>query len=924
MKHRSQYSLLALTISALLNAPAMAEDALATHNGANNDIEKIEVKGFRSGLVKATDLKKDAVGAQDTILAEDIAQFPDLNLAESLQRIPGVTITREGGEGRQISLRGLGPTFTQVQLNGMEALGTSDSPMDNRGNTNTSRAFDFNIFAAELFNQIDVKKSFSADMDEGGIGGTVALRTAKPFDYDGFKGAVNVQAGDNSQTSDTSPRVAFLLSNTWGDFGALVSLAYSNRNTSEQGYNNYRWRYRTTGGSDISELDADTQQAINDNQVRFSRGNRYSQYNADQSRTGATLALQYRPSDTLQFGVDALYGQLDSDRHEYHLQSRGSQSSTNLGCAGPGYLTVNGKDNSICSRLTDLQLNERNEAVYSEWENAAIHSESRHQQATTDVSQVALNMDWQLNADLAMQAYVGHMESKFDTNSAKVYLESFGDMTIDYSQDPFYATNTYNNGYDPTDIDAFKYHEIDLGREQVDNSFDIAKVDFEYALDSFQSIEFGASYKQYENQGTGYQEQTDRLRSQWSDGSVSDVVDPDLVFINHGFDKQSWLSTQVYGTLDKFNIDRHFAFDGEDDNVTEDTLALYAQYNFFADLGDAGELRGNLGVRYYDSDITSKGYVNHEQVSVDGAYSGSLPTLNLAWSVTDNLVLRANAGKNLTRPSLSNLTVSGTVSVEDDVKISSGNPNLKPYESNNYGVAAEYYFDNQTGYIALSYFRKDIDNFIFNQTAYVPYSDTGFSTDLIAGQTTSDGMAVTGGTETQWTRPVNMDDSTFDGWEFALQRDFDFLPAPFNNFGMILNYTHAAGDAVYSVFDNDLGETVAVNKPFLGLSDHTTNITLYYETDNWGARVSMAERSGYLNSVSTERGGTADEDENGYHGTRYWDFSAHYNVSENLKVTIEGVNLSNEREEQYSSSDDRPYNTTESGRTFYVGASYQF
>src|SRR5690606_35678150 len=153
-------------ITALCSNPLLAQSAPAA---AATETEVIEVKGFRSAIIKAKDLKREAMIAQDSIVAEDIADFPDLNLADSLQRVPGVTITREGGEGRQISLRGLGPDFTRVQVNGMEALGTSSSPMDARGGVSRSRAFDFNIFASELFNQIDVKKSYSADQEEGGI-----------------------------------------------------------------------------------------------------------------------------------------------------------------------------------------------------------------------------------------------------------------------------------------------------------------------------------------------------------------------------------------------------------------------------------------------------------------------------------------------------------------------------------------------------------------------------------------------------------------------------------------------------------------------------------------------------------------------------------------------------------------------------------
>lgn len=155
MQHTFKKALIAVAVTS--SFASLPQVSLAQE--ADDDmIEQIVVSGFRSSLIKAKDLKKDALGSQDSILAEDIADFPSLNLAESIQRIPGVTITREAGEGRQISLRGLNADFTQVQLNGMEALGTSSSAMDSRGTTNRSRSFDFNIFASELFNQIDVKR----------------------------------------------------------------------------------------------------------------------------------------------------------------------------------------------------------------------------------------------------------------------------------------------------------------------------------------------------------------------------------------------------------------------------------------------------------------------------------------------------------------------------------------------------------------------------------------------------------------------------------------------------------------------------------------------------------------------------------------------------------------------------------------------
>jgi TonB-dependent receptor len=154
-----------------------------------------------------------------------MAKFPELNLAESLQRLPGVQINREAGEGRRISLRGLGPDFARVQLNGMEVLGNVDSAQDSRGQRSRDRAFDFNIFASELFSRVEVEKTFQAAQNEGGMAGTVGLFTGKPFDYaPGAKGALSLKLGTNEYTKDTQPRVAALFSHNWDNRFGVAGL----------------------------------------------------------------------------------------------------------------------------------------------------------------------------------------------------------------------------------------------------------------------------------------------------------------------------------------------------------------------------------------------------------------------------------------------------------------------------------------------------------------------------------------------------------------------------------------------------------------------------------------------------------------------------------------------------------------------------
>ena len=193
---RNRSSLIRMSIQAILGVascsvmtlPALAQQAAASPAASQQQqaLEEVIVTGFRGSLEAALDDKKASAAAIDSIRAEDIAKFPDSNLAESVQRIPGVSIARDAGEGRNLTVRGLGPQFTRVRINGMEAMSTTGGT-DSSGGANRNRSFDFNVFASELFNSITARKTASADVEEGSLGATVDLRTARPFDFPGFK-----------------------------------------------------------------------------------------------------------------------------------------------------------------------------------------------------------------------------------------------------------------------------------------------------------------------------------------------------------------------------------------------------------------------------------------------------------------------------------------------------------------------------------------------------------------------------------------------------------------------------------------------------------------------------------------------------------------------------------------------------------------
>ena len=902
-----------LALSAAL--VAFSPQAPAQEN-AGEAIEEIVVKAYRSSLMAARDLKRNAVGSQDSIVAEDIADFPDLNLAESLQRVPGVAITREGGEGRQISLRGLGPDFTRVQLNGMEVLGNTSSPMDSRGAVSRNRAFDFNIFASELFSRIDIMKSYSASMDEGGIGGTVNLRTAKPFDQPGTRGAVSVQFGTNEYTDDVSPRFAALASTTTDTFGALVSVAYSERETIEQGYNTFRWRTRTTTnvgpGIDAATaallaggVDGDPSTTIDN--LWFARGNRLTVWENRQERLGITGALQFRPNDRLSLDLDMLYGELNNDRAEWHLATSGS-SSTALGRVNAlEYIDNNG----------DLEV------VYGEFSDVTLRTESRRDTADTTFWQAVLSGEYAVNDRIVVSGLIGREKSDFDVpESDKLYYETVtdsvtginvGGLSTDFRGDRFDATNTYS--FDPANPANWQIREVDLREDYATSEFDNAKLDIDIALNDSVNVVFGVMYKKFTNDGVS-------LRADNFRDNRGDPVDPFAFVYGEHEDGVRWVAGDVREAIRTFGIDSNVTMANATSvrspfGVTEETIAAYSELQWETLLGDK-TLRGNFGLRYYDTDTDAFGTAAvdgvSEQISVVQAYDGVLPALNLALDLTDSVVLRLSASENLTRPALSDLAVSGTVLTDPlgsaGLRISSGNPALEPFESQNIEGSVEWYFD-EIGFVALGAFHKDIDNFIVSETVLVPYGETGYPLDLLPPDQNAS-------TIYQYTRPQNIDSSTISGFELAFQRDLDFLPAPFDDRGVIANYTIVDGEATYR---NVQGTGEDQTKNFPGLSEDSGNFTVYYETDNWGARIATAYRSDYISRVE---GGLNDEDERGFHATTNVDFSFFYQFNDDLKFVVEGTNLTNEVEEQYSDSSDRPYNSTTSGRTFYVGATYKF
>ena len=356
---------------------------------AQEALEEIVVTGFRQSLSVALDEKREAVGAIDAIVAEDIADFPDLNLAESIQRVPGVSIARDGGEGRQISVRGLGPQFTRVRINGMEAM-SANGGTDAAGGTNRDRSFDFNTFASELFNSITIRKTSAAEIEEGSLGATVDLRSARPFDYDGFTVVTSVQGSYNDINEDLDPRGALLISNTFADgkFGALLSVAYTKRKLLDEGASTVRWQdsLNTDGSPQRGRRVRSAAPRATPARRRWPQLNaafrpripRYDIYEHEQERLGITGSLQWQVADSTLISLDALFAQIrrraqrDLPRSaRVQRERRGRHEQRRI--------------------VRDAVIDGTNTLVYGVFNDVDIRSEARFDELRTDFTHITLD-----------------------------------------------------------------------------------------------------------------------------------------------------------------------------------------------------------------------------------------------------------------------------------------------------------------------------------------------------------------------------------------------------------------------------------------------------------------------------------------------------------------------------------------------------
>ena len=764
-KYLASASVMAMGLGA---TTAFAQDATADDEAAEEVVatdDVIVVTGIRASLRDAMNIKREAQGVVDAISAEDIGKFPDTNLAESLQRITGVSIDRENGEGARVTVRGFGPEYNLVTLNGRQM---PTSTLGDGASAPSSRSFDFGNLASEAVAAVEVYKTGRATVPSGGIGSSINIRTPRPLDAPGLKGSIAAKGVyDDSENGDVSitPEISGIISNTWGDeaqFGIAVTGSYQKRNSGfNQFFSEFRDGYLGCGSADEFAWgsvcnNGNTQNPPGATDVyAVPQNGSYNVTDITRERINGQAVLQFAPSDNLTFTTDYTYSQND-------VEAR--QSSVGIWFNHGGTSSAFGD-----GPVADLLFYSEN---FGDTPSDLSYSGSLTANRSVNKS-LGFNVEWKApgNFTWVLDAHTSSAESKPTLpygSSVSVGTAVYGlqTQTIDYTSYLPVISYTDAAGVDSNDIsqrfatgNAFRnaYFRDDIDQVQLSGNW-------ESDTGFLESLDFGVTYTEnkvksaygfLQNEtwgGLGTPEDlpddvffpidvTEAFRG------MDGVDNPNIIPQFYGFDLE-----RVVGILeDQFNICSQAAVGTAqagtclaepttDRRIKETTIAPFVEANFTFDIG-AGEAHLITGLRYEDTIVESTALVpsvtgsywaaaNEFYLVIDednriftdakDSYDFWLPNVDFDIEPFEDIKLRASYSHTITRPTYDNLQGGLTYNPlfrVDGADGNQGNPGLLPFKSENFDVSAEWYYDSAS-YLSVGYFRKNVENYISFNGSY--------------------------------------------------------------------------------------------------------------------------------------------------------------------------------------------------------------
>jgi TonB-dependent receptor len=898
-------------------------------------LEEVVVTGIRSSLRRAMEIKRNSDQIVDSIASESLGKFPDTNIAESLQRITGVSIDRSGGEGQAITVRGFGPQFNTVLLNGRRIVSDTGG-----------RSFNFDVLPAELISRVDVYKSAAASLEEGGIGSTIMMHTPRPLDIGGFKAIASAKGLYEKLSENTTPELFGMISNTFADnrAGVLVSASYQKRKNRVE-------RFLTDGyltaPRDSLTLIADDLAAAGysaDDQFFIPQNLNISPVEDDRERTNINATLQFQPADHLRLTLDGMYD-------EFNVVS---ESNTLGFFVTPSIITAAEFDqNRTATRITQTI-------------DAAIDHIRSVRDRPTRTYATGFNVDWDVNdaVNMAFDSSWSRVTSG-GANGTDVAVLGFRKQedifTLGYDASGLPSV-TGISSQDIVDPSLPKAHFTlrGSGGGPLGGGADLEDELFEERIgatwqpdtDHLKRISVGALYS-HEEQGTTGRISDNNILCMYC-GYLVDVPDSILRPFNGG---SGFLGGKVSipAAWQTFDIDELIAFlespqaaaardaalglapgttaatlaasngfeihkQPSSSQIKEEIISFYTDFNFEGTIG--GKLWGlTVGARYAHTATTAFGISQPLQdlvssgdptlftpvlgdattVSQKNTYDNVLPSLLFRLNLADDVVARLAVSKTLTRPPLGALSprlIIGTTR-PGNLQASSGNPDLKPFTSKNADLSFEWYYQ-QNGFVTVGLFYKEVDNFLVNTVENrafpIPDADNLFDGDPVFEVRIQD----------------NLESATVKGLEVGFQHSFDWLPGFWSGFGITANATLVESNAELSV--EDVSQTFALE----GLGD-SYNVIGFYEAGPVEVRVAWNRRARFLQTAV------------GFGGEPTFvqpfeqiDARASFAVSGNFSVFAEGVNLTNERTTKVGRFDNQILLLEETGPRYTVGVRAEF
>lgn len=899
--------------------PGSEKIAAAPPDAAGDEI--VVVGAYAAGLGRSLDIKRGAGGIVDAIVAADIGKLPAVNVAEALQRLPGVTVSREAGEGEFVGVRGLGPNFQSVTFNGVPIAVNENI----RNSDQSGRQFRFRVLPADLIGGVIVTKSPAADMIDGGIGANIDIATVKPLDRGTFASARAFASADQRAGQATpNGSMAAGWANAAHTLGLIGGVSFQRRDVQFDRLQNFGYETHDVGGYEDVEVAGGWSTTVEQEKRR---------------RMSFLGGLQWRPNDKAQVHAELLYANFNNEIAENRVSYElGGLAAEKL---EPGSARV--EDGVLVAGAIRGGVIDRN----------AEYSEQTHENLTFRLAGDAAVSGWTISPSFSLSEATSRLGLPLQRIEARTIDNDDLLYRFDLGSDPVesVAIRSLGANIDLTDPDAapfrrYRIRPISSRDRDATGLLDISRP-LAASLAGVRLTRFQAG-AQYTERFRDYQrrDRTLTLKDGFAvDASYYDYAIPAGAFDGLIAERSLWVGPNLDAFRTAFEVAGEY--DGVDPQpedleptsddlrqsyrIEEDIVALYGRLDFESAVRGA-PVSGNVGLRWVRTDMTVFGAAVEARSDLSGAveivsapratqsaYAELLPSLNIRFDLSEGVVLRLGGSRSLTRPSLASLrdatvpssaTVSeiyerGAVALDDpnlDVTAVGGNPNLKPYVSANADASLEWYFD-PFGALTVSAFYKRIDDFIYGEMRLEPMPFA-----------VHDGSAVV--VDINVNRPQNNGVASLAGVEMGYARR---LPS-----GLGLSASAAFTSSTVELEYRDGSRQSA---RLQGVSEVSYSITPYFQRGPIEAYVSYTWRSAFDSNGNVTIASDAKTDVSNAiiaadFGTL--DFGASCHVNRRFDIFAEGVNMTDARQAAYQGYESRLYQLHQYGRTINIGLRARF